>query len=170
VVSRAGAAVAGAHFSPISCQGHSNSGEGLNTNLDGVAPVSANDAEMVAAAVAGRTLTEIAAAAGASVSTVQRRLRDPDIMERVRQARSQHRQEALGQLTSLRSRALERLHDLLEGDDPALVLGTATLVLSTATKFDRVADLDERVAELEQLVKSTADAVQDREQEDDAVA
>jgi len=124
---------------------------------------------MVAAAVAGRTLTEIAAAAGASVSTVQRRLRDPDIMEQVRQARSQHRQEALGQLTRLRSRALERLHDLLDGDDPALVLRTATLVLSTATKFDRVADLDERVAELEQLVKSTAGAVQDGEQEDDAV-
>ena len=111
--------------------------------------MSVNEAEMVAAVVAGGTLGEVAAAAGTSVSTVQRRLKEPEIIAQVHEARSQHRQEALGRLTSLRSRALERLQDLLEDDDTSLVLRAATLVLSTATKFDLVADLDERVAALE---------------------
>jgi DNA-directed RNA polymerase specialized sigma24 family protein len=53
--------------------------------------MSADEAEMVAAAVDGRTLNEIAVAAGVSVSTVQRRLKEPEIIEQVREARSQHR-------------------------------------------------------------------------------
>ena len=132
--------------------------------------MSMNEAEMVAGAVAGRTLSEIAAAAGASVSTVQRRLKEPEIVEQVRQARSQHRQEALGRLTSLRRRALERLQDLLEDDDPALVLRTAALVLSTATKFDLVADLDERIAALEHHASAVADMEKETEDSSDGVS
>jgi hypothetical protein len=132
--------------------------------------MSVDEAEMVAAAVAGRPLSEIAAAAGASVSTVQRRLKEPEIIEQLREARSQHRQEALGRLTSLRRRALERLQDLLEDDDPSLVLRTASLVLSTATKFDLVADLDERVTELEIHAASVGEVEHEMEDSDDPPA
>ena len=58
--------------------------------------------ELVAGAVAGQSLTQIAAAAGMSVSTVQRRLKEPEVAALVNEARAQHRQEALGRLSGLR--------------------------------------------------------------------
>ena len=122
---------------------------------------------LVAAAVAGQPLAAIAAAAGVSISTVQRRLQDPDVKSLVTQVRAQHRQEAIGRLTGLRTRALERLADLLDSEDESLALRAATLVLATSTKLDVIGDLDQRLAAVEQL--AGAEAPQDylSEQADD---
>jgi hypothetical protein len=50
-----------------------------------------NTAVLVAAIVAGRSLPEAAAMAWMSVSTVQRRLKDPDVIADIKDERSQQR-------------------------------------------------------------------------------
>ena len=108
-----------------------------------------NVSELVAAAVSGHTLTQIAAAAGVSVSTAQRRLKDPDVLALVSDARAQGRAETLGRLTQLRTTGLDRLADLLDSDDPTVVLRALTLIMNVSTKLDLVVDLDQRLTALE---------------------
>ena len=112
---------------------------------------------LVAAAVAGRTLTEVARASGVSVSTVQRRLRDPDVVEAVRDAKSQQRQERLGQLSELSARSIRRLGELVDDDHPLVALRAITLVLTAVLKLDTVVDTDERLAALEAAADQTGD-------------
>jgi hypothetical protein len=126
--------------------------------------------ELVAAAVAGQSLGRIAAAAGMSVSTVQRRLAEPEVVALVNEARAQRRQEALGQLSGLRASALERLAGLLDSDDPSIVLRTAALVISTSTALDKLVDHDQRLAALEaQDSTSTFGSVREEVHDDDPV-
>jgi hypothetical protein len=104
---------------------------------------------LVAAAVLGKPLTEIASLAGVSVSTVQRRLREPEVVAAITEARGRHRAEALGRMTDLRGQALERLEGLLGDDDPSVALRAVSLVLTTSTRFERDYELAERVTALE---------------------
>lgn len=111
---------------------------------------SSGDVEaLVAAAVLGKPLTEIANLAGVSVSTVQRRLKEPEVMAAINETRGQHRTEALGRMTDLRAQALDRLEALLGDEDPSVALRAVTLVLTTSTRFERDYELAERVAALE---------------------
>lgn len=111
---------------------------------------------LVAAAVAGRTLSEIAAAAGISVSTVQRRLKEPEIAGQIRSARSQQRHETLGQLHQLSARAVARLGELVE-HEPAVSLRAISLVLGSSAKMAMAVDIDERLTELEAAVAAEDD-------------
>ncbi len=104
---------------------------------------------LVAAAVAGRSLAEIAGVAGVSVSTVQRRLRDPSIVDEVRRARSIQRDETLGCFVAARAAALVRLATLVEDGDPAVALRAITILMATSMKFELVHDLNQRVGQLE---------------------
>ena len=104
---------------------------------------------LVSAAAEGRSLTEIAAAAGVSVSTVQRRLRDQDIVGAINEVRTQQRSEAVGQLAGLRSEAIARLHTIIYDENAQISLRAIALVLRTSATFDNVHDLDRRVSALE---------------------
>jgi len=108
-----------------------------------------NEAALVAAAVAGRSLEEMARAAGISVSTVQRRLKQPDVVAAVREAIAQSRQERLGQLGVLALEAIRRVGALVNSDDESVALRASHLVLSNVQRLDAVADLEERLAALE---------------------
>ena len=111
---------------------------------------SSGDVEaLVAAAVLGKPLAEIASLAGISVSTVQRRLKEPEVIAAINEARGRHRAEALGRMTDLRTQALDRLQELLGDEDSAIVLRAVTLVLTTSTRFERDYELADRVAALE---------------------
>ena len=65
---------------------------------------------------------------------------------------------------------MERLSDLLDSDDPAIVLRASTLVLATATKFELVADLDQRVSNLETRAPVTEESPDDPGDGDDPFA
>ncbi len=106
---------------------------------------------LVAAAVAGQSLAAMAGAAGVSVSTVQRRLREPEIADAIRDARAQQRMERLGQLNELGARAVERLGQLLDAEQPVVALRAISLVLTTVIKLDPVVDLEERLTTLENV-------------------
>jgi DNA-binding Lrp family transcriptional regulator len=111
---------------------------------------SSGDVEaLVAAAVLGKPLAEIASLAGISVSTVQRRLKEPEVVAAINETRGRHRTEALGRMTHLRTQALDRLHELLGDEDPGIALRAVTLVLTTSTRFERDYELADRVAALE---------------------
>ena len=122
---------------------------------------------LVAATVLGKPLTEIASLAGVSVSTVQRRLKEPEVVAAITEAQGLHRAEALGRMTDLRRQALERLEGLLDDEDASVALRAATLVLTTSIRFERDYELAERVAALESPPDPTPS---DREGADQAPA
>lgn len=109
-----------------------------------------DEAALIESAVAGRCLSEIAAAGGVSVSTAQRRLRDSEIVAAVREGRSRQRREAVGRLNSGLSTAIERLGELLHDADPHVALRAAGMVLGNAHKFATAVDFEERLTALEQ--------------------
>lgn len=109
-----------------------------------------DEAALIASAVAGRPLLEIAAAGGVSVSTAQRRLRDSEIVAAVREGRSRQRREAVGRLNSGLSTAIERLSELLLDADPHVALRAAGMILGNAHKFTTAVDFEERLTALEQ--------------------
>ncbi len=110
-------------------------------------------AGLVAAAVAGKSLADIAAAAGLSVSSVQRRLKDSQVAAEISAARSQQRLEAVGRLAQLREHGLARLGDFVGSEDAAVALRAVALILSMSAKFDLVHDIDVRVAALEETAR-----------------
>ena len=77
-----------------------------------------DDAEVVAGAVAGLSLSRIAGAAGVSVSTVQRRLNDPRVQDEIRRAKVQQQREALAQMTTLRNLAMDTLEHIMKSGYP----------------------------------------------------
>ena len=72
-----------------------------------------NEAALIAAAVAGKSLDEIARDAQVSVSTVQRRLRDSEVRRAIREGRADHQRQAVGMLNSDLTDAIDR-HPMLK--------------------------------------------------------
>ncbi len=120
-----------------------------------------DEAALVAAAAAGRPLAQVAAAAGVSMSTVQRRLRDPEVVSAVAVARSELRRQAVARIVNLRASALNRVEAILELDDPALALRAATLILNTSLKVEAAYDFHDRLAALEEGLVEEEDEVDD---------
>ncbi len=109
--------------------------------------------ELVAAVASGRSLEETARAAGLSVSSVQRRLRDPAVVEAVEQTRAAMTQQAAGRVANLRELAFDRIgRVLVETSDEALGLRACELVLRHAAAID-TASLQQRVLLLEQQLQ-----------------
>lgn len=109
-----------------------------------------DEAALVAAAAAGRPLAQVAAAAGVSLSTAQRRLRDPEVALAVAAARGELRRQAVARMVDLRANALNRVEAILELGDPALVLRAAALVLNSSLKLEAAYDFHDRLAALEE--------------------
>lgn len=113
-----------------------------------------DSAQLVAAAVAGKTLAEMAAVSGVSVSTVQRRLADSEVAAEIRSARQQQQREVVGQLNVLNEMALRRLRDLIADEDAGVALRAVGLVLTNTARFAQVVDQEERLAALEQVMET----------------
>lgn len=100
-----------------------------------------DEAALIAAAVAGKSMEDIAQIADVSVSTVQRRLRDPEIAAAIREGRADHQRQAVGQLNEDLSDAITRLRDLVTHDDPAIALRAIDKLIAHAHRFNRALDL-----------------------------
>lgn len=111
-----------------------------------------DEAALVAEAAAGRPLAQVAAAAGVSLSTAQRRLRDPDVARAVAAARAVLRRQAVARMVDLRASALNRVEAILELAEPALALRAATLILNTSLKVEAAYDFHDRLAALEEAL------------------
>ena len=107
-----------------------------------------DEAALIAGAVAGWPLERIASAAGVSVSTVQRALREREIAAAVREGRAEQCREVVGRLNQQMLEAVDRLADLSRHEDPNVALRAITLILGNAHKFAVVEAL-ERLAVLE---------------------
>jgi hypothetical protein len=113
-------------------------------------PARLGDTErLIAAAIVGKPLHDLARAAGISVSSAQRRLRERDALAATAEVRSQQRVEATGRLAALRNAALDLLALLVEDTDPSIALRAVTTVLGSSARFDQLNDFDLRLAALE---------------------
>ncbi len=108
-----------------------------------------NMAVLVAAVVEGRPLREVAALAGLSVSSVQRRLRDPEVIAEIQVERARLRQETLGRFGQLRMASLDRLAVLVDHEEPTIALRAISVVLTSSARLDLVVDLEQRLRVLE---------------------
>src|SRR3954468_8885271 len=95
-----------------------------------------DEGALIAAAVAGKSLEDIAQIADVSVSTVQRRLRDPEIAAAIREGRADHQRQAVGQLNEDLNDAITRLRDLVGHEDPAIALRAIDKLIAHAHRFN----------------------------------
>lgn len=99
-----------------------------------------DEGALIAAAVAGRSLEDIARIADVSVSTVQRRLRDPEIAAAIREGRADHQRQAVGQLNEDLTQAITRLRDLVGHEDPSIALRAIDKLIAHAHRFNHALD------------------------------
>ncbi len=113
---------------------------------------------IVALTAAGRPQAEVAAAAGVSVRTLRRRLREPQMVVAVSAAAVQLEREAVGRIGQLRGHALERLEALIGHEDPSVALRAAKLIFETSLAR-RAALVNDNLSYLEAAVAEGITAV-----------
>lgn len=106
---------------------------------------------LIQAAAAGRALADIASACGLSISSVQRRLREPEVAQAVQALRDDRRRVMLGQFGTAQSPALVRVLRILDGDDDGLALRAAALIFKMASHLEDMQALTERLAAVEEV-------------------
>ena len=90
---------------------------------------------LLVALVGGATVRDAAGKAGLSERTAHRRIDDPGFQQRLESARSEARQEALGQLTSASTEAVTTLRELIKNGPPAVRLGASRAILDLGFKL-----------------------------------
>ena len=101
----------------------------------------------------GATIEDAAKAVGVSTVTLWRWNRQPDFQARLRQARRELVQGALGEFQHLTVAAVQALERNLTSGDPSVEVRAALGVLDRAIKATDVLDHEERVARLERQVE-----------------
>lgn len=100
-----------------------------------------DEGALIAAAVAGRSLEEVAEAAQVSISTAQRRLRDHDIAAAIHHGRADRQRQAVGRLNSGLNHAIDRLRELIGDEDPGVALRAIDKFIAHAYRFNKDMDL-----------------------------
>lgn len=102
------------------------------------------------------TIVLAAEKAGISESTLLRWMADPSFKARLRDARRQVVEAAIGRLQNATSKAVEALERNLGCGIPAVEVGAARSILDHAIKAVELVDLAERVEQLEGQLVATA--------------
>ena len=109
------------------------------------------DQVLILALACGATLEAASHKAGVSISTVQRRLQDPEFKAELQKVRSDMVQRAANTLTAAMMEAIKTLLSLQQPSTAAATrLGAARTILEMGIKIREVADLEERLTALEQ--------------------
>src|SRR4051794_6505805 len=124
-------------------------------------PRKGDSSRLIDAAVRGATLEEMAHAAGLSVSTVQRRLKETEIALAIREANDRRVRELSGRLNEGSFGAAAKLEELVHHHDPRIALSAAVHMLRIAARLATVRDHTERLAALEEAAKGWSDSVDD---------
>jgi hypothetical protein len=102
----------------------------------------------------GATPEVAAQKAGVCVTTVYRRLRNPEFVKKLREARSEMMQRATAMLTAAAMEAVKTLLDLQAKSAPAATrLGAARSILELGSKLRHELELTARIEALEQQIK-----------------
>jgi hypothetical protein len=109
----------------------------------------------IAALLTARNLEEAAAAAGISRTTGWRWLRNPEVVEKFREAR---RDSMMRALTLLQTAAADSVRTLIsvqqdDGEAGSVRVSAAKAILDTALKAAELSDIEERLEKLEQIAK-----------------
>lgn len=118
----------------------------------------AGDEVLVAALAAGLSQADAGERAGVCDRTVRRRLKDPEFVALVREARREMVGEATGRVTSLLTAAVDTFGELLGSDDPSIRLRAATAIVRTTAEYHVSEDLAERISDLEANATEGADS------------
>jgi transcriptional regulator with XRE-family HTH domain len=115
---------------------------------------------LIAHLASGKSYEAVAQLTGISKSTILRRMRNSSFRRKVREARADVLERALGHLARAATEAAITLRNLLRGDSPKIKLGAARAILQAECKFREsedlaadVEDLKEQVAALQRIEK-----------------
>jgi transposase-like protein len=118
--------------------------------------------EAVAIALAtGQTVSDAAAAAGATKRTVHRWLKESAFRDRVHELQSDLFGQAAGRLTALSAQAADALGALLSSEDEGVRLQAARLILDLGIRLREHFVLARDLDELRQRMEGTTDAGDD---------
>ena len=114
-----------------------------------------NQDDLIVEALArGEGQTRTAALAGCSVSTVRRRLEDPDFRIQIDRFREAMLDDAAGKLGATVEKAVRTLESLLDDDSPPAVrLAAARSVVEFTFKSREVLSWEKRLSEIEASVR-----------------
>ena len=113
------------------------------------------DDALVLSLACGATPEMAAQKAGVSVATIYRRLREPEFVKKLREARSEMMQRATAMLTAAALEAVKTLLDLqAKNAPPATRLGAARSILELGNKLRHELELTARIEALEQQMKA----------------
>jgi hypothetical protein len=109
----------------------------------------------IAGLLSRQTVEDAAAAAGISVSSAHRWLRDQDVIERLRQARREAWGRAMAQLQEAGPEAVESLRKILrEGEGESARVSASRTLLELGLRAVEIGDIEERIERLEAIAKS----------------
>lgn len=92
---------------------------------------------LIAHVAVGQPLATSARAAGMSLSTAQRRLREPATQAAIAEAYADHSRQTAGRFRDLRSQAMDRLGEILAGEhEPQVVLRAIEVALRHSAASD----------------------------------
>lgn len=109
------------------------------------------DSLLIVGLAAGRPLADVAAEAGVSARTVQRRMVKPEFQRKVSDLRGQMMKDLSGRLSQISGKAMERLQSLLEADSENVRLGAARSILDQTLRVREAVDFEGRLKEVEDL-------------------
>lgn len=109
------------------------------------------DSLLIVGMATGRPLADVAAEAGVSQRTVQRRMAKPEFQRKVSDLRWQMMKDLSGRLSQVSGKAMERLQSLLEADSENVRLGAARSILDQTLRVREAVDFEGRLQEVEAL-------------------
>jgi hypothetical protein len=113
------------------------------------------DDVLILSLACGATPEVAAQKAGVCVTTVYRRLHNPEFVKKLREARSEMMQRATAMLTAAAMEAVKTLLDLqAKNAPPATRLGAARSILELGNKLRHELELTARIEALEQQMKA----------------
>jgi hypothetical protein len=110
------------------------------------------DVVLATALATGASASAAARQMDLSISTVKRRMADPDFRKLVCDLRQEVFTAALGRMTDNMTRAADAVSALLDAEQPAVRLRAARTLLTLGLKLQEALELTDRIRDLEEEV------------------
>lgn len=117
------------------------------------------DVLLAMALAAGASASDAGRQLDVSLSTVRRRMADPDFRKFVGDLRDQMLERALGRVTDTMTRAADALAALLDDPKPPIRIRAARALLSFGLRLHDAVDVTERVRRLEEELARRPEAL-----------
>jgi hypothetical protein len=115
--------------------------------------MAAHDESIITYLAAGKSYEATAQLCGIDKRTIVRKMKNPTFRAKVRRARADVLQRALGHLSRGAVEAAVQLRNLLRSDDPRIRLGAARAILAAESSFRESEDLAADIEQLKEQVR-----------------